>query len=601
MENKSNIENIIITDEDLNFLISNQKISARLLSLIEIVDKMILNQFFESYNEFLKSYLNDYGEPFPFKQNGELANRPTRDNFEKCTKFYEKLLSKYFDNKDVDKSDLENENIRYPFDVFGTDNFLRFFLSIEDQSQNIFFKNFFNINLKKKLLLDFIDINDFITNIFRIKQLRNYIEHNGILEKREDKIKFLGINNTKKLNEEKYSKIAQTNFVLLKSLQSIFIFLPDVELSEFYQLIIAERNKENTKNNIIIDNDEFKKNLTNLFNWAKKQNQKTIIKISKTLTEEDKEYFSKIKDYWNTKNRLIQKNYSLYEFIKLYNLIGEFNITKIKHILKEFLEFYPNQKVNLKPSDVQKITFEEIYKIFYFFISINEIIRITFIRVYEKLNNYVENQESFIILKNELETEKDKTKKQSIEKKLHKLVIKSHIAELVRNNIAHVNLFFYLTNDKNINIKNLDNYADIFYIYISEIFKFYNIKYNKKIYKKLNLKTTIKQEKALFIKKFSSLLLKKDYLFLLVPEETKNKKGIKSIKYEIQKLSISTDNKDTKEAFKKVIKEKIKNIIDNPNKNIKGQIRVMKYKFYYFLKSVLIKELNLIKAKDLEK
>ena len=599
MESKSNIENIIITDEDLNFLISNQKISARLLSLIEIVDKMILNQFFESYNEFLKSYLNDCGELFPFKQNGELATRTTRDNFEKCTKFYEKLLSKYFDNKDVDKSDLENENIRYPFDVFGTDNFLRFFLSIEDQSQNIFIKNFFNINLKKKLLLDFIDINDFITNIFRIKQLRNYIEHNGILEKREDEIKFLDIN--KKINKQKYSKIAQTNFVLLKSLQSIFIFLPDVELSEFYQLIIAERNKENSTNNIIIDNDEFKKNLTNLFNWAKKQNQKTIIKISKTLTEEDKKYFSKIKDYWNTKNRLIQKNYSLYEFIKLYNLIGEFNITKIKHILKEFLEFYPNQKVNLKPSDVQKITFEEIYKIFYFFISINEIIRITFIRVYEKLNNYVENQESFIILKNELETEKDKTKKQSIEKKLHKLVIKSHIAELVRNNIAHANLFFYLTNNKDINIKNLDNYADVFYIYISEIFKFYNIKYNQKIYKKLNLKATIKQEKALFIKKFSSLLLKKDYLFLLVPEETKNKKGIKSIKYEIQKLSISTDNKDTKEAFKKVIKEKIKNIIDNPNKNIKGQIRVMKYKFYYFLKSVLIKELNLIKAKDLEK
>lgn len=93
------------------------------MSLIEIVDKMILNQFFESYNEFLKSYLNDCGEPFPFKQNGELANKSTRDNFEKCTKFYEKLLSKYFDNKDVDKSDLENENIRYPFDVFGTDNF----------------------------------------------------------------------------------------------------------------------------------------------------------------------------------------------------------------------------------------------------------------------------------------------------------------------------------------------------------------------------------------------------------------------------------------------------------------------------------------------
>ena len=47
--------------------------------LIEIVDKMILKQFFESYNEFLNHYLNDCGEPFLFKQKGKLDNEAKRD------------------------------------------------------------------------------------------------------------------------------------------------------------------------------------------------------------------------------------------------------------------------------------------------------------------------------------------------------------------------------------------------------------------------------------------------------------------------------------------------------------------------------------------
>ena len=54
----------------------------------------------------------------------------------------------YFENKDVDKSELINGAIRHPFDMSGTDTFLRFFLSIEEQSNQEFCKNYFLKSLK---------------------------------------------------------------------------------------------------------------------------------------------------------------------------------------------------------------------------------------------------------------------------------------------------------------------------------------------------------------------------------------------------------------------------------------------------------------------
>ena len=47
-------ENNIILNEDFKSIILNKKVNARIMSLIEIIDNMILNQFFISYNEFLK-------------------------------------------------------------------------------------------------------------------------------------------------------------------------------------------------------------------------------------------------------------------------------------------------------------------------------------------------------------------------------------------------------------------------------------------------------------------------------------------------------------------------------------------------------------------
>ena len=43
-----------INNQDLNILKNNSKISARILSLIEIIDKMILNQFFLFYSQCIK-------------------------------------------------------------------------------------------------------------------------------------------------------------------------------------------------------------------------------------------------------------------------------------------------------------------------------------------------------------------------------------------------------------------------------------------------------------------------------------------------------------------------------------------------------------------
>ena len=117
----------------------------------------------------------------------------------------------------------------------------------------------------------------------------------------------------------------------------------------------------------------------------------------------------------------------------------------------------------------------------------------------------------------------------------------------------------------------------------------------------------------MLLKQLSQLLLKKDYLFLVVPKESEDKQCDISAKIEIQKLGISNENKNTKEAFRDIIKAKIKEILDNQNeenkiytkklriggKDIYG-ITVMKYEHYYYLKNILIKELNKVKIEDLK-
>ena len=140
-------ENNIILNEDFKSIILNKKVNARIMSLIEIIDNMILNQFFISYNEFLKDYLKNDGEPFELNIK---ENQKTQQSFQNCVNFYKKFLDGYFENKDVDKSELINGAIRHPFDMSGTDTFLRFFLSIEEQSNQEFCKNYFLKSLKSK-------------------------------------------------------------------------------------------------------------------------------------------------------------------------------------------------------------------------------------------------------------------------------------------------------------------------------------------------------------------------------------------------------------------------------------------------------------------
>lgn len=59
MENTNN-EVLEINDQDLQILTSNKKISARILSLIEIVSNIILNQFFEFYSQNKKIIKIEY-------------------------------------------------------------------------------------------------------------------------------------------------------------------------------------------------------------------------------------------------------------------------------------------------------------------------------------------------------------------------------------------------------------------------------------------------------------------------------------------------------------------------------------------------------------
>lgn len=273
-----------------------------------------------------------------------------------------------------------------------------------------------------------------------------------------------------------------------------------------------------------------------------------------------------------------------------------------------------------------------------FLININEIFKMDFIIPYENLNNYIHSLTKYenitIELKNLKKIKNDNDKKLQADKnikiireqqklklkikkinyKLNTLLIKNKNVELVRNNIIHSNLFFYNIAENELNNGNITvfNINKTFSIYLNNILNFYNNNINKKKYKKLEIDTNnLLAYKRMLLKQLSQLFLKKDYLFLLVPEETKNKKGEKSIKYTIHKLSISNENADTKEAFNNVIKAKIKDITQNPqiklcNKKMKIAdkticgITVMKYKFYYFLKNILIKEINKIKKKDID-
>ena len=679
MENKSNIENIIITDEDLNFLISNQKISARLLSLIEIVDKMILNQFFIFYTKKIKNteikcyekeankhiekdFLNTLKKVkkisynyYLYTKNSEIESKELNNSINKInyklTEKEEKIKEEY--------KKIANENIMFPFDVFGTVFFMRFIKTIFSQvpeSDEVFL----NI-IRKHLSINFNNDLEFLTNIYRIFQLRQLLVH----KKKVTKTQIDFYDSTK---ETKTSvSIFPLEFSLIDSLTSLFIFLPLNVLFETNDFIYSnmeryaicpyckeiftfrsikkaeDKNKKrlfckNCNKEILFDklqeieiNTESKEKIIKILNSIVKKVSNQIVDWTKEnnliLAKKIKD-FEVIKDHTKT-----YCNYSLFYFIKLYNFVGEKNIIHIRTIIKTLI--LDDKNNSFKKDDFKKIKFEEIYKIFMLLVNINEIFRNNFIIPYELLDTHIHHLEKYKILSNKIKNtnkERDTNKKnlnnnkniskieeekiitkikdiRRIIKKLkhrqNSILIKSKNVNLVRNNIAHANLFFYDINKENkINSFNIDK---LFNLYVSTILEFYNSNYNFKQYNNAidnieidNNFKNLKSFKRMLIKQLTQLLNAKDYLFLLVPEETKNKKGIKSIKYEIQKLSISTDNKDTKEAFKKVVKEKIKNIISNPNKNIKGQIRVMKYKFYYFLKSVLIKELNLIKAKDLE-
>lgn len=604
-------ENNIILNEDFKSIILNKKVNARIMSLIEIIDNMILNQFFISYNEFLKDYLKNDGEPFELNIK---ENQKIQQSFQNCVNFYKKFLDGYFENKDVDKSELINGAIRHPFDMSGTDTFLRFFLSIEEQSNQEFCKNYFLKSLKSKLLLNFKTTTEFLMSLIRIKHLRNYTEHKDKLDSREQEIKFYEKN--KKENKIKYSKIAITEFDLLKSLQTLFYFLPDIELSEFYQLIVAELTKEQK------ENENFRKNLGNIFANIKNKNRINTKLIMESLKESDKIKFQELKDKW--KNRLIQKNLKLFEFIKMYDVIGNFNMNKIINILNTFAEKNKDNQFNITKNSISKITFEELYKIFHFFTGLNEIIRSEFVDDIENLNNYIRETDRLGLnkkleeLKNKIKNTNNKEDRKNLQtsidennKEINKTKAKSKLAEFIRNNIAHANLFFYTNNNKNY------SYNKIFYLYLKEIIKFYNIKYNKNYFndflKKQNANETFNYKKAIFIKRVSGFLLRKDYLFLVVPKESKDKHDNISAKIEIQKLGISNENKNTKEAFRNIIKAKIKEILDNQNeenkiytkklrigaKDIYG-ITVMKYKHYYYLKNILIKELNKVKIEDLK-
>ena len=662
-----------INNQDLNILKNNSKISARILSLIEIIDKMILNQFFLFYSQCIKKNKIEYY----FSNNSDESkdwtykiNEAKRLSYN----FYLKNESYKVDIKILSKEKLTerekrcaeeykkivNNEIKYPFDVFGTVFFMEFTKTIFSQFPNTditFLKKY----IKKNLIVDFTEDIGFFESIYRIYQLRQVILHKA--DPKKPQINF----HCKLL--KKRNKFFEADFSLQKSFENLFLFLPINTINETKEYIKSQITNDvkcchcgnlfETKNNSEIHcpkcNFEItlKDNNENIVPNEAKNNIKTAInnainnaikKIKNCIIDNNNVFARQVNDLLKImeKTKFCQKH-SLFYFIKIYNFIGETNFVYIRKILKTIFQdiniYKGKEKLNYK-----NITFEEIYKIFMLLININEIFRVNFIEIYEKLNRAIENQEKYKNLEKELKNKKNqiksndkkltvnkkdeeilkKQRKLKIERKkilykINKMKIKDKNVNLVRDNIAHSNLFFYNINGEKTNNENEKqnfissyNINNTFGSYLNHMLFFYNKSYNKIKCKEL-LKKNIYKYKRMLLKQLSQLLLKKDYLFLVVPKESKDKQGNILAKIEIQKLGISNENKNTKEAFKNAIKAKIKDILDSQNKENKiytkklkigGKdihgITVMKYEHYYYLKNILIKELNKVKIEDLK-
>jgi len=348
---------------DIKPLYENLKIRAKIITIISRLDSVLNYPFFLNYCDFEgDDELIDHVDSFNSKYKNSSINI---DEFEQTLKRVKKYKA---DPNTENKNELEK--IIYPFDIFGTSDFISFVSTLKHQ-----FINKFTTYVSDELIV-FIRNKEFtnlIEKIAHISLLRHYIMHNGNPSGTDIK-KHNGDIVVKNINPE-------------KSLEALFLFIPDYLSKNISDLICSVCEKD------------FGDKVKEIQKKAVQTNTKHIININNHLKEEEKKKLNEIKrEYY------FITNYKLFSFIKNIRFIEEKNISQIRGIIKKTINkvsYEDLQKITINgrkyeektdkkqksviKKTVHKIKFEEVENIFNFFLSLNEILHTYFIYYYEEI------------------------------------------------------------------------------------------------------------------------------------------------------------------------------------------------------------------------
>jgi hypothetical protein len=518
-------------------------------------------------------------------------------------------------------------------DIFGTSNFITNFINNSDDKKRKFLEKlnsdlFIGVNSEK---LDIpgesnIDSEDnfyiLYANIYCLRQEivhKNKINQSPSNESSNQDSK--NYNNAKRIKNlldtiEKKSTISHYKYLMLALPISFSYHLKNL----FWAINQKSENKENL--NEIEGFIEFSKGHFNAFFKNKESSTDTSF-------NDNKSSFAKIKFIRNISINRLRKNFKVANGSKMkFNFIGEKNYIDLQNLIKKINQNYPlkDSRNNDKKEIDQKISFEEIERIYELIIEINVLFRIHFTRFYniEKhsleerikgLNNirndkiYKEVARIFEIIKNHktnflktLNTIEGKLKNPSdvkekikeIINKVDKSINEESIIRTLRNEIDHSNFFgiFQTSKNKHFSLKNFQEN-------LNNIEEFLQNFSNNSVDKSGD-----KPDFSSFRNQLIQALSKKDYFLI----KSQNQNDIKLHRVGLDHRKISSRKKSNKQKIKDIIQkhrqdrkdEKVKKY-SKKSKKQKSEFRLLKFYNYAEFKTTLIKkglkkiELNKVK------
>ena len=553
------------------------------LEYISILDNVIRNIILKSGDEELKKLLkNRDGEDQDIFGTSNFITNFINNSDDKKRKFLEKLNSDLFIGVNSEKLDIPGES-----NIDSEDNFYILYANIYCLRQEIVHKN---------------KINQSPSNESSNQDSKNYNNERGI-KNLLDTIK-------------KKSTISHYKYLILALPISFSYHLKNL----FWAINQKSENKENL--NEIEGFIEFSKGHFNAFFKNKESSTDTSF-------NDNKSSFAKIKFIRNISINRLRKNFKVANGSKMkFNFIGEKNYIDLQNLIKKINQNYPlkDSRNNDKKEIDQKISFEEIERIYELIIEINVLFRIHFTRFYniEKhsleerikgLNNirndkiYKEVARIFEIIKNHktnflktLNTIEGKLKNPSdvkekikeIINKVDKSINEESIIRTLRNEIDHSNFFgiFQTSKNKHFSLKNFQEN-------LNNIEEFLQNFSNNSVDKSGD-----KPDFSSFRNQLIQALSKKDYFLI----KSQNQNDIKLHRVGLDHRKISSRKKSNKQKIKDIIQkhrqdrkdEKVKKY-SKKSKKQKSEFRLLKFYNYAEFKTTLIKkglkkiELNKVK------